>query len=208
MSTPDESTPAARGKSAPARGSGRRQRAAVDAAGATSSDNQGDVMDEKGNQTNTHLHAPAVVEGRHGGTLKPIRSTERSLELHRARAEKKARAIRAGVADAVPKLNDEGAKLGNGEPLKDAYDALRYVATQNTLNAADPSAPGSQRSLDLVLKHGWPEPPKQDGPTYQQNNQVNLIDLLLPEGASGADKARLAQELLADLRQLRSGKAE
>lgn len=152
---------------------------------------QGDVMGASGAAENTQVHAaPAVVPGKYGGTLTPIRSSERGRELARIRYEKRTRAALAGVGDAARLITDTGAALPDGQPITTAYDVIRFLVSQHALNAADPTAQGATQSLKVVDGMAFPAPEKVAGPApIQQFNQYNI-------------SAEAARALLAEMRLL------
>lgn len=90
--------------------------------------------------------------GNHGGTITPFTSASASAAAKRRWELRNAR-VRRGVGNAKTQI-DQIAHLPGNAPL----DVIEYLAEQHTLNAADPSAHGSQASYKLVMDYGWPRP--------------------------------------------------
>jgi len=109
-------------------------------------------------QTDTRSH---TVAGRNGGTLAPIRSSERAYELIAARERKRRRItaeamVRAGKQ--MPALADRGDTITY-------WDTYGYAMEQHGMNMADPSAPGSAQSLKHIDGVLFPRPERrQDQP--------------------------------------------
>jgi hypothetical protein len=145
---------------------------------------------DAGAVTSTQGQVEASIPGGGGfGRIVPIRDSARASELARRRWDKAAAAARRGMAKAGAQLPD----VSRAAPLA----VLEYLVEQHTLNAADPSARGSQSSLKQVVELAFPKPEREAaGPA-------------LPEG--GAVLALTAEQvdtLLAELRQARERRAQ
>ena len=132
---------------------------------------------------------PGAIVGRRGGTIVPIRSSERARELALKRWEMVSAAARRGIAKAGQQIDGltSNYKL---DGRVTAPDVVGYLAEQHTLNAADPSAPGSVQSFREVMRIAYPAPSARadnDQAAPAGGLQINLS----PE---------LARELLAELR--------
>lgn len=136
---------------------------------------------------NTYDHVGrGVVPGVHGGTLRPVKTSEAARELVMHRWRRKADAVRRGLARAG--INVPGVEK------PDAYAVVAAIAENHALNALDPSARGSAASARLVLEHGWPAP-----------ERASLSDAMPSSGLTMHLSADLARDLLDKLRQLKAG---
>lgn len=100
---------------------------------------------------NTSSHAPAVVAGRNGGRLTPIRSQADAQRMARKRWDKRSRVAREALVAAGVQFPELPAKF-------DAYDVARVLYTQHAQHAYDPSARGSVSSLEAVVNVAFPKP--------------------------------------------------
>lgn len=114
--------------------------------------------DETRNGTDLHGLAE-VVPGRHGGTLRPVRTSEQGAALSRKRWERAGAAARAGLRDAAREMSEKaGLTLPDGAPLETEYDVLRALVAAHVLQAADPSARGAVQSFREVTRLAFPVP--------------------------------------------------
>src|SRR5262245_25404974 len=111
-----------------------------------------------------------MIPGGRGGFLKPIRSSERARELAILKHEKKQAAIRAGIAAAAAQLPG----------VQGTYGMLRAISENHAAHAYDPSQPGAQRSLEILLRHGWSEPARdaEANTVTADPNQLAALALL------------------------------
>jgi hypothetical protein len=156
---------------------------------------QGDVTRDNSLGANMHPRASVeVIQGNNGGTLKVIRSSERASEVANIRWRKRTAAALAGVDDAAILLSKEGLTLAGGQPIKDRYDVMRYLVTQNAINAADPSARNGVQSLKLVDSMAFPAPDRNsDAATVPAGGATislspELVASLLDEMRARRDK--------------------
>ena len=141
-----------------------------------------------------NTHAPARIPGRNGGTLTPIRSSERGRAMVQRRWEKKAEAVRQGMRDAAGLLTDKaGLTLPGGAPIVTEYDVIRVLSTSQALNAADPSSPGGNQSYQRLLDNGFPKPERDPA----------AAAAVPAGGATLALSPELAQQLLSAMRERR-----
>lgn len=122
------------------------------------------------------------IAGKNGGTLVPVRSSERGRELVRLRWDGVSAAARRGLAAAGKQIPDV---VGNG-PVR----VVEYLVSQHTLNAADPSARGSAQSFKQVMDLAYPKP----------DREVSAAPGIPAGGLSVTLSADLARELVAALR--------
>lgn len=97
----------------------------------------------------TPLPDAPSIPGRNGGTLIPLRG-ERAREAANRRWEMARAATQAGIRDAGEQMHD---LRGTG-----SLAVIRKLAEVHTLNAADPSAHGSQASYKQVMDRAFPRP--------------------------------------------------
>jgi len=99
---------------------------------------------------------PARIKPSHGfGELTPVRSSEAGRELVRKRWDNMSRAVRAGVA-----------KAGEALPAVNAHSSLKvieYLSEEHAKHASVPGARGAVSSFDMILRHGWPRPEREQG---------------------------------------------
>jgi len=129
---------------------------------------------------------PLVIEGRNGGTLKPIRSREQAAAMGRKRWEKAKRAIREGVRDAAAQLPDIN--------LRSDYAMIRAIAESHSLNAFDAAARGSAGSAALILSAYKDETKHVETVAVQSHDSDDMRELLAAwrafkreRGLAGAD---------------------
>lgn len=132
------------------------------------------------------MHDQAVlIPGGRGGTIRPIRDAARAAELARLRWDRVSAEARRGMVDAAKNLPG----VASSSPA-----VVRYLAEQHTLNAADPSAPGSVQSFREVMRIAYPAPERGAAPSTVPAGGMQLN--LSPD---------LARELLTELRARRGG---
>lgn len=140
-----------------------------------------DVMSQP---ADTLVHAETVA-GRHGGTLTPIRDSERARELAMRSVEKRRKVALSAMAAAGRQLPD----VAGAGP----YAYLAYMLEQHALNATDPSARGSVASAKLVMGNAFPE---------DKSRHSADTDTAAAFGAGVG--VGVVRELLAEVRQLRA----
>lgn len=91
-----------------------------------------------------------AVPGRNGGYLKPVRDRAAAQEMAALRWDAVSRVGRLGVADAGKQIT--------GIDTHGSLPVIRYLVEQHTLNAADPSAPGSVQSFREIMRIAYPSP--------------------------------------------------
>lgn len=130
----------------------------------------------------TLRYMPGNPQGRQAGGavalatwMKPIKTTERALELNERGREKKQQAIEAGIQRAV--------EQGQGITLSGPTEALQYIAAAQTNIAMNPEAGmPSVKAAELLFKAVDALP----DPRYQLQAQAIKIDIHV-DGAAIAE---------------------
>ena len=124
-----------------------------------------------------------------GGALVPVRSTEQARELARRRWDAVSAAARRGLVKAGEQLPDVRAS----SPVA----VVEYLVSQHALNAADPSARGSQASFKQVMDLAYPKPEREvsSGPASPATGaSLAELDGAALDALMAALRARVAGE--------------
>lgn len=97
----------------------------------------------------------ALVAGRNGGTLIPVRDSSSAAALVRRRWDKRSRLAREALAAA-------GANVDQLPANPTHWDMARHIYEQHAANAADPSERSSVASARLVLDAAYPAPARSE----------------------------------------------
>lgn len=151
---------------------------------------QGGAVAVLGNTVPNKQVEASIPGGGGYGRIVPIRDPARARELARRRWDAVSAAARRGLVKAGEQLPD----IRASSPVA----VVEYLVSQHALNAADPSARGSQASFKQVVELAYPKPDREvaasPGAVPGPGGSLAALDAAALDAIMSALRARLASE--------------